>query len=53
MREEAKLADGRVFWSEDGWKTVYIERRGEQPRLLSEKEADVARRLAKSNGGKK
>ena len=46
MRQEVEMADGRSFWSEDGWRTVWLHNpKTGADRLLDGRAADHARLL--------
>jgi hypothetical protein len=45
-RETVEMIDGRVYFSDDNWQTVYLMRPGGKPRRISGKDADLARFLA-------
>lgn len=54
MRERLEMLDGRVFYSDDGWLTVWQFRGADQsPRRVRGKEADKVRFLviAQSSAG--
>lgn len=44
-REEIEMLDGRVFFTNDNWATVYLKKDG-RVRLVIGKAADLARYLA-------
>jgi hypothetical protein len=52
-RETVEMADGRVYYTDDNWQTVYVQVREGRARKLKGKEADLARFLAvaQSSGG--
>ncbi|WP_189343657.1 MULTISPECIES: hypothetical protein [unclassified Mesorhizobium] len=47
--ETVEMVDGRVYYSTDGWHTVYLWKDG-KARKLPKKQADLARFLAISQG---
>ena len=48
-RDKVEMVDGRVYFSDDNWQTVWRQRRGTSHRIVTDKEeADFARFLAVS-----
>jgi hypothetical protein len=45
-RERVEMVDGRTYYSDDNWTTVYLIRPSGKRRLVAGKEADLARFLA-------
>lgn len=46
-REKVEMADGRVYFTEDNWQTVWRMRRGTSHRIVTDKEeADLVRYIA-------
>ena len=46
-RETVEMVDGRIYFSDDNWETVWKMRRGTSHRIVKDKaEADLARYLA-------
>lgn len=45
-RETVEMVDGRVFYSDDNWQTVYLIRPSGKTKLLTGKEADLVRFIA-------
>lgn len=44
--ESVETIDGRIFFSTDKWKTVFLIRRGGRPRQVTGEVADLGRFLA-------
>jgi len=47
-KEMVEMADGRTYFTDDGWTMVYLRKRSGSVRLLKGKEADLGRFLAVS-----
>jgi hypothetical protein len=45
-RETVEMVDGRVYYSDDNWTTIYIMRPSGKRRRVEGREADLARFLA-------
>ena len=45
-RQEIETVDGRTFYSDDNWQTVYLVTRDGKPRQITGKTANLARFLA-------